>query len=66
MKVEDKILELLVGETKESCRKICKKADLLFRIVREDSERYIITMDFRVDRINAELDNGIITTCYLG
>jgi hypothetical protein len=65
MEKEQKIIDLLIGETEKSGREICEKESLLFRVVREDSERYMITMDFRIDRINAELDNGIITVCYL-
>jgi len=39
---------------------------LTSRIVRQDEESFIITMDYRPDRINLEIDNGIVTATSIG
>jgi hypothetical protein len=61
-----KLLESLIGLTKEEGRKLCLDNDYKIRVTREDSNNYVITMDLRFDRINLELDNGIITKCDIG
>lgn len=35
---------------------------LSFRIARRDSEFYALTLDYRPNRINLEIDNGIVTS----
>ena len=39
---------------------------LTSRIVRRDEESFMITMDYRLDRINLQIDDGIVTTTYVG
>jgi hypothetical protein len=39
---------------------------LTVRVVRRDDENYAITMDYRLDRINLEIDNGLVTKTYIG
>jgi len=39
---------------------------LRFRIVRDGSNFPIVTEDLRFDRLNIEIDNGIITKAYIG
>ena len=62
----NELLESLIGLTKEEGTKLCLDNDYKVRITREDSSNYVITMDLRFDRINLELDNGIITKCDIG
>lgn len=62
----NELLESLIGLTKEEGTKLCLDNDYKVRITREDSNNYVITMDLRFDRINLELDNGIITKCDIG
>ena len=33
------------------------------RVTREDSTIYMVTMDLRFDRIDVQIDSGIITKC---
>jgi hypothetical protein len=61
-----RLLESLIGLTKEEGRKLCLDNDYKVRVTREDYNNYVITMDLRFDRINLELDNGIITKCDIG
>lgn len=51
----------LMGNTAEEARKICNENNLEFRITLEDGKSYVITDDLRVDRINAHIENGIVT-----
>lgn len=39
---------------------------LTSRIIRRDEESFMITMDYRLDRINLQIDDGIVTTTYIG
>ena len=36
------------------------------RVTREDSTNYMVTMDLRFDRINLQIDNGVVTSCNIG
>lgn len=62
----NELLESLIGLTKEEGTKVCLDNDYKVRITREDSNNYVTTMDLRFDRINLELDKGIITKCDIG
>ena len=39
---------------------------LTSRIVRRDEESFMITMDYRLDRINLQIDDGIVTSTTIG
>ncbi len=39
---------------------------LTARVIRRDLERYVVTMDYSVSRINLEIDNGIVTKSSIG
>ena len=62
----NQLLESLIGMNKESGTELCKENDYKVRITREDSNNYAITMDLRFDRINLEIDKGLITKCDIG
>jgi hypothetical protein len=65
-KGNEELLESLIGMDKESGSELCKEKDYKVRITRENSNNYVITMDFRFDRINLEIDNNIITKSDFG
>lgn len=62
----NKFLKSLIGLTKEDGESLCKENDYIVRVVRVDSINYGITMDLHFNRINFEIDNGIITKCDIG
>jgi hypothetical protein len=62
----NELLESLIGMDKESGTELCKENDYTVRITREDSNHYTIKLDFRFDRINLEIDKGLITKCDIG
>jgi hypothetical protein len=39
---------------------------LTYRVVRRDDESYPMTMDYRLDRINLEIDNGLVSKASIG
>jgi len=39
---------------------------LTYRVTRRDDESYPMTMDYRLDRINLEIDNGVVTKASIG
>jgi hypothetical protein len=60
------LLESLIGMDKELGTELCKENDYKVRITREDSNNYPIKLDCRFDRINLEIDKGLITKCDIG
>lgn len=64
--IEKEFLDTLIGKSIEEARAICVDANRSFRVVREDETNFIVTMDFRLDRINVEVDNGIIIGINVG
>lgn len=36
------------------------------RVVRRDDENFAVTMDYRINRINLEIDNGLVTKTFIG
>ena len=40
--------------------------EVTYRVTRRDDENYAMTMDYRINRINMEIDNGIVTKTSIG
>ena len=58
------ILDSLIGKTYEEAQELCDGYRL--RVTNKDGVAYVVTCDFRLDRINVELDNGIVTFSSIG
>ena len=63
--VADEVIGMSEAEAIETIAGISSEA-LTPRIVRRDDENFIVTMDYRLDRINLEIDNGIVTQASIG
>jgi hypothetical protein len=59
-------LEYLIGKNKYDAQKIVENYGYSFRITSENGNHYMITCDFRTDRVNVKIENDIITEVYLG
>ena len=45
---------------------LCQVSGFDSRVTREDSTHFMLTHDLRFDRVNLEVDNGIVTKADLG
>lgn len=55
-KTEAEAIELLDG----------KGGQVIYRIVKRDGESFPVTLDYRMDRVNLEIENGIVTNASVG
>lgn len=60
------LLNSIIGKNLSEAKELAGFNGFAIRIVREDGERYMVTMEHRLDRINVELDNGIVTNSNIG
>lgn len=63
--VADQVIGMSETEAIETIAGISSEP-LISRIVRRDKESFLITMDYRLDRINLQIDDGIVTTTTIG
>jgi hypothetical protein len=54
---EDQAIQTIEGISSEQ---------LVYRVVRRDDEYYPMTMDYRINRINLEIDDGLVTKTSIG
>lgn len=70
MNIRDNIQEMgdedFVGMTKQDAKALCEKRGLKARITSEDGEFFIVTMDYRLDRVNFAINNNIVVGCKRG
>jgi len=59
-------LSQLIGFTEEEAMTELNKSGLIVRIRRRDTQSFMLTMDFRRDRVNLEIDNGRVTKALIG
>ena len=55
-----------IGLTESGATSRAKQNNIDYRVVRRDNERYLVTMNMRNDRLNFEIDKGIVTEAYGG
>lgn len=53
--------EYIIGKSLEDCEVLAKKYGFVIRPKIVDGNIQIVTLDFCMDRVNVETDNGIIT-----
>lgn len=63
---EKELLETLIGKTLNEARELASFNGYEIRTIREDNERFFVTMDLRFDRINLEIDNKKVTKASVG
>ena len=49
-----------IGLTKDEDLNLCKERNLRSRITMENGQSFIVTMDYRLDRINFHIENNIV------
>ena len=60
------IIHSAVGWSEAEARILLGKYGLTTRVLRRDSNPYIVTADLRTNRVNIEVDNGVVTKAYRG
>ena len=55
-----------VGKTLEDATKKANDDGFITRVVEENGNSYMLTQDFKTDRINFRTRNGIVTAAYGG
>ena len=58
--------DALVGLTKEEAEAAAADAGYTVRVTIEDGQMFPMTMDYRTDRINIEVENGVVTRAFVG
>ena len=51
-----------VGMPKEQALEICSQRGLSARITRDNGQSFIVTMDYRMDRINFHIENNVVVS----
>ena len=66
MDIINRLLQGLVGMDLTQATHLCQVSGFDSRVTREDSTHFMLTHDLRFDRVNLEVDNGIVTKADLG
>jgi hypothetical protein len=64
--VDQQAAERLVGLTEEEATKLAESNGWAVRVVSRDGESFPITMDYRTDRVNLTVENGVVTAVSVG
>ena len=59
-------VEALVGMTEEDATTAITLAQWTARVVARDGEQFAVTMDYRTDRVNLEIVDGVVTAATIG
>ena len=62
----DIFLHKLIGLTTDDAILLIKDNNFTSRIVYEDGEHFILTMDLCFDRVNLEIEEGIVVSANFG
>jgi hypothetical protein len=62
------VSQLVIGKTEADAIALIESnsGEVTYRVVRRDSENFAVTMDYRTDRINLEIDKNIVTSANIG
>ena len=66
MSVPQTLLTKLVGMKEDEAMSLIKEDGFLYRTVYKDGEYYIVTCDYRIDRINLSIEEGFIIKVGVG
>lgn len=56
----------LIGMAESEALQCVEDAGLTWRVYEQDGEQFALTMDYRAERVNVKIENGIVTDAYSG
>lgn len=56
----------LIGMAESEAIVCVEDAGLTWRVTEQDGEEFALTMDYRAERVNVKIENGIVTDAYSG
>ena len=56
----------LIGLSEKNAKRLAEKSGWKFRVASRDEEAFMLTADYREDRINAHVVGGKVTSVYIG
>lgn len=66
MKETQILLTTLIGKTLEEATKLCKHNGYAIRLVSKDDASFIVTRDYKLNRVNVSLTKDLITKADIG
>jgi hypothetical protein len=54
------------NKTLEEAINKAKENELIYRITKQDGNRFLVTMDIKFNRLNFTVENNIVTDCKVG
>lgn len=66
MTIYENLATKLVGATKEEAVQTLEGMGVMWRIIRENDEYFMLTHDLRNDRVNLTIDDGIVVDAVVG
>lgn len=65
MTVIDRV-QTYIGQNSSELITQLEAQGIAVRVVKEDDESFFVTMDYRSNRVNLEIERGVVTGAYLG
>ena len=62
----DRFGKELIGMAEADAIECVDEAGLTWRVTEQDGEMFAVTMDYRIERVNVKIENGIVTDAYSG
>jgi len=56
----------LIGMAEISAIRCVEEAGLTWRVYEQDGEQFALTMDYRAERVNVKIENGVVQDAYSG
>ena len=67
MNLEAKLMaDQVIGQSLTEAEDLCQENGVKLRLVERDGEHFIVTMDYRTDRVNVHVRDGIVTDARVG
>lgn len=64
--MSDDIGSQVIGLTEREAASVAAENGLTLRVTRRDQNSFMVSQDLRFDRLNIEIDGGVVTEATLG